>query len=93
MLSLDPESIIRQASRSSESGEQENPEQAAAFEKIQEQSLLNPTPEMVRLLEAKEELERVRKTLSWKEQLAEYNQRYTVTEFYGILSTKCSDSD
>jgi hypothetical protein len=30
---------------------------------------------MVRLLEVREELERVRKTLSWKEQLAEYNQR------------------
>ncbi|XP_023322546.1 serine/threonine-protein kinase VRK1 isoform X2 [Eurytemora carolleeae] len=80
VLSLDPESIIRQASRSSESEERENPEQTAAFEALQEQSLLNPTPEMVRLLEVREELERVRKTLSWKEQLAEYNQRMANTK-------------
>lgn len=80
VLSLDPESIIRQASRNSNDAEQDmdrclDPDKAVAFEAAQEAALANPTPEMRRLMDARDLLEQARQKLSWKDQLAEYNQR------------------
>ena len=37
--------------------------------------MTNPTPEMKKLLAAKEQLEMARQKLSWKDQLSEYNNR------------------
>jgi len=77
VLCQDPESIIRQASRSSDATDSEDPVKAAAFEQLQEETLTNPTPEMKKLLAAKEQLEMARQKLSWKDQLSEYNNRTT----------------
>jgi len=76
VLAQDPESIIRQASRSSEQDENEaNSERTAAFQQEQMSILSNPTPEMQRIMIAKELQEKMRESLSWKEQLQEFNQR------------------
>jgi hypothetical protein len=65
-----------QASRSYDETDSTNPEKEAAFEERQRASLLLPTPEMQRILARRAQQELRRQQLSWKEQLAEFNQRY-----------------
>lgn len=74
---LDPESIMKSASRSNfdEDSSGLDPVQEAAEQERQQASLLNPTPEMCKIIEAKKKLEEERMKLGWKEQLAEYNKR------------------
>jgi len=74
---LDPESIMKSASRSSfgEDSNDVDPQQEAAEQERQRAVLANPTPEMWKLMEAKRKLEEERQKLGWKEQLAEYNKR------------------
>lgn len=64
-----------QASRSFDEADSTNPEKEAAFEERQRASLLRPTPEMQRILDRRAAQEMRRQSLSWKEQLAEFNQR------------------
>jgi len=74
---LDPESIMKSASRSNfdEDSNGVDPRQVAAEQERQMEALANPTPEMVKLIDAKKKLEEERQKLSWKEQLSEYNKR------------------
>lgn len=74
---LDPESIMKSASRSNfdEDSCGVDPQQEAAEQERQMAALANPTPEMLKLIDAKRKLEEVRQQLGWKEQLAEYNKR------------------
>ena len=50
-------------------------QRAAAFQQEQVSILSNPTPDMQRLMIAKELLEKMREKMSWKEQLQEFNMR------------------
>lgn len=73
----DPNSIMREASKlwAEESASRIDPEKEADFNRRQEESLKNPTPEMSRLIAIQAEREEARKGMSWKEQLAEFNRR------------------
>jgi hypothetical protein len=74
---------VWQASRSyDESDSTTNPEKESAFEERQRESLLRPTPEMQRILARRAAQEIRRQSLSWKDQLAEYNQRSVFFLFY-----------
>jgi hypothetical protein len=78
VLCSDPEMLIRQASRSSEN-EDDNPlaqQHRLLEERLQEESLRNPTQAMISVIARIAERERERQTMSWKEQL----QHLTVTE-------------
>jgi len=74
---LDPVSIMKSASRSNfdEDSNGVDPRQEAAEQERQKQALANPTPEMLKLIDARKKIEEERQKLSWKEQLAEYNKR------------------
>jgi len=74
---LDPESIMKSASRSNLDDDSNgvDPRQEAAEQERQMAALANPTPEMWKLIEVKRKLEEDRQKLGWKEQLAEYNKR------------------
>jgi len=74
---LDPESIMKSASRSNfdEDSSGVDPRQEACEQERQMLALSNPTPEMIKLIEAKKKLEENRQKLSWKEQLTEFNKR------------------
>jgi len=74
---LDPESIMKSASRSNfdEDSNGVDPQQEAAEQERQKAALANPTPEMWKLMEVKRKLEEERQKMGWKEQLAEYNKR------------------
>ena len=80
VLCQDPESIIRQASRSSENQDEENPVKTAAFQEEQALSLENPTPAMLKLLDARMDAEAARMNLSWMDQLKEYNNKAALTK-------------
>ena len=67
--------FITQASRSYDDTDSTNPEREAAFEERQRATLLRPTPEMQRILARRAAQDLKRQSLSWKDQLAEYNQR------------------
>jgi len=73
----DPESIMREASRvwAEEEAARRDIAKEEDFERRQEESLLNPTPEMNRLLKLRHTREEARQGLSWKEQLADFNKR------------------
>jgi hypothetical protein len=66
---------VWQASRSYDESDSTNPEKESAFEERQRESLVRPTPEMQRILARRAAQEARRQSLSWKDQLAEYNQR------------------
>jgi len=74
---LDPESIMKSASRSNfdEDSNGIDPQQEAHEQERQMAALANPTPEMWKLMEVKRKLEEERQKMGWKEQLAEYNKR------------------
>ena len=74
---LDPESILKSASKSNmdEDSGGVDPRREAAEQERDKMALENPTPEMLRLMEAKARLEEERMKLGWKEQLAEFNKR------------------
>jgi len=74
---LDPESIMKSASRSNFDDDSNgvDPQQEAAEKERQMAALANPTPEMWKLMEVKRKLEEERQKMGWKEQLAEYNKR------------------
>lgn len=74
---LDPESIIKSASRSNFDDESNETDlvKEAAEQKRQEEALVNPTPEMTKLLDIRRIHEEERVKLSWKDQLAEMNKR------------------
>jgi hypothetical protein len=67
--------MVSQASRSYDESDSTNPEKESAFEARQRESLVRPTPEMQRILARRAAQEIRRQSLSWKDQLAEYNQR------------------
>ena len=83
-----------QASRSYDESDSTNPEKESAFEERQRESLLRPTPEMQRILARRAAQEIRRQSLSWKDQLAEYNQR-SVFFFINILNVmqRCRSID
>jgi hypothetical protein len=58
--------MVSQASRSYDESDSTNPEK---------ESVVRPTPEMQRILARRAAQEIRRQSLSWKDQLAEYNQR------------------
>jgi len=91
VLCQDPESIIRQASRSSENDEDENPVKTAAFEELQAATLENPTPAMVKIINARMEFEQGRMNLSWMDQLKEYNNKAALikAKFANMDLTPC----
>eukprot|EP00094_Tigriopus_californicus_P012208 TCALIF_11799-PA protein Name:"Protein of unknown function" AED:0.55 eAED:0.55 QI:0/0.5/0.33/0.66/1/1/3/0/157 len=71
VLCSDPEMLIRQASRQSES-ESQNPlalQLKALDERKQAESLENPTPAMQALIQRLEERETERQHMSWQQQL------------------------
>ncbi len=77
VLCSDPEMLIRQASRTSED-EDESPlamQHRLVEERMQRESLANPTPAMTSILERMAERERERQTMSWKEQLQQLTVR------------------
>jgi len=76
VLSQDPESIIRQASRSSDQDETDaGGERTEAFARHQKMQLQNPTPEMQKMLDERERLETERQKLSIFEQANWFNLR------------------
>ena len=77
VLCSDPEMLIRQASRSSEN-EDESPlaiQHRLLDERLQTESLKNPTAAMITQMNKMEERERERQTMSWKEQLQHLTNR------------------
>ena len=71
VLCSDPEMLIRQASRQSETDD-DSPLallHRAAEEAIQKESLLNPTPAMLEIIQRMEEREREREQMTWQQQL------------------------
>lgn len=76
----DPEMLIRQASRQSES-ESQNPlalQLKALDEKKQAESLKNPTPVMQALIQRMEDREAERQQMSWQQQLHHLTVRQLV---------------
>ncbi len=77
MLCSDPEMLIRQASRMSES-EDESPlaaQHRMADEKRQAESLANPTEAMTLIMKKMQEREREREQMSWQQQLQQLQQK------------------
>jgi hypothetical protein len=81
--------MVSQASRSYDESDSTNPEKESAFEARQRESLVRPTPEMQRILARRAAQEIRRQSLSWKDQLAEYNQR---SVFLYTYSMSCNDA-
>jgi hypothetical protein len=77
VLCSDPEMLIRQASRQSET-EEDNPlalQHRALDEKRQQESLRNPTEAMLEILARIEEREREREQMTWQQQLHHLNKK------------------
>ena len=80
VLCSDPEMLIRQASRQSEQDD-ENPlalQHRMLDERKQKESLVNPTPAMLKIIERMENREKDREAMTWQQQL----QHLTVSFFF-----------
>merc|ERR1711997_1404834 len=71
VLCSDPELLLRQASRMSDTADANNPlaiEHKQLDEKQQKQSLKNPTPAMKAIMRKMEEREKEREQMTWQQQ-------------------------
>ena len=78
VLCSDPELLLRQASRMSETADANNPlaiEHKLLDEKQQKMSLRNPTPAMNSILKKMEQREREREQMTWQQQLQHFSNR------------------
>ena len=78
VLCSDPELLLRQASRMSETADANNPlaiEHRLLDEKQQKQSLKNPTPAMKSIIKKMEQREKEREQMTWQQQLQHFNNR------------------
>ena len=78
VLCSDPELLLRQASRMSETADANNPlaiEHRQLDEKQQEMSLRNPTPAMNSIIKKIEQREREREKMTWQQQLQHFSSR------------------
>ena len=78
VLCSDPELLLRQASRMSDTADANNPlaiEHKQLDEKQQKQSLKNPTPAMKAIMRKMEEREKEREQMTWQQQLQHFTNR------------------
>ena len=78
VLCSDPELLLRQASRMSETADANNPlaiEHRLLDEKQQKQSLKNPTPAMKSIIKKMKQREKEREQMTWQQQLQHFNNR------------------
>ena len=80
VLCSDPEMLIRQASRQSETDQDESPlamQHRLLDEKRQKESLRNPTAAMLQIIARIEQREKERQNMTWQQQLQHLQQRKT----------------
>ena len=80
VLCSDPEMLIRQASRQSETDQDESPlamQHRLLDEKRQKESLRNPTAAMLQIIARMEQRENERQNMTWQQQLQHLQQRKT----------------
>ena len=78
VLCSDPELLLRQASRMSETADANNPlaiEHRQLDERQQKQSLKNPTPAMKSIIRKMEQREKEREQMTWQQQLQHFSNR------------------
>ena len=78
VLCSDPELMLRQASRMSETADANNPlaiEHRQLDERQQKQSLKNPTPAMKSIISKIEQREKEREKMTWQQQLQHFSNR------------------
>jgi len=78
VLCSDPEMLLRQASRMSDTGDVNNPlaiEHRLLDEKQQKLSLKNPTPAMKDIMKKIEQREKEREQMTWQQQLQHFSNR------------------
>lgn len=78
VLCSDPEMLLRQASRMSETADANNPlaiEHRLLDEKQQKLSLKNPTPAMKEIIKKIEQREKEREKMTWQQQLQHFSNR------------------
>ena len=78
VLCSDPELLLRQASRMSETADANNPlaiEHRLLDERQQKQSLKNPTPAMKSIIKKMKQREKEREQMTWQQQLQHFNNR------------------
>ena len=78
VLCSDPELLLRQASRMSESADANNPlaiQHKKLDKKLQKKSLKNPTPAMKAIMRKIDEREKEREKMTWQQQLQHFSNR------------------